>query len=198
MMKKLKKDKRKKRRDKDDDLGENIEMAIDGYNRLYPEIKPASIRPLTFEDGGSVDDRLMERVKELQDEGLDFASALAQAMKEDMAANKARGGIMDGIDINMREQIDTPRGDMMIDENIEVADSSLMDAYEIYKFDMMEQGLEPMSLEQFREQAIAESKMASMEAGQEATLEDNLYRTIRDSWNLQKMQQLKQEKFIMA
>ena len=42
---------------------------------------------------------------------------------------------------------------------------SLMDAYEIYKFDMMEQGLEPMSLEQFREQAIAESKMASMKSG---------------------------------
>ena len=151
-------------RDRDDDLGENIEMAIDGYNRLYPEIKAQPIRPLSFEDGGSVDDRLMERVKELQDEGLDFASALAQAMKEDMASGKAMGGIMDGIDVNMREQMDTPRGDMMIDENIEVADSSLMDAYEIYKFDMMEQGLEPMSLEEFREQAIAESKMASMKS----------------------------------
>ena len=128
---------------------------------MYPEIEPASIRPLSFEDGGSVDDRLMERVKELQDEGLDFASALAQAMKEDMAANKAMGGIMDGIDVNMREQIDTPRGDMMIDENMEVADSSLMDAYEIYKFDMMEQGLEPMSIEEFRDQAMAEGQMAS-------------------------------------
>ena len=31
----------------------------------------------------------MERVKELQDEGLDFASAMAQAMKEDMASGKA-------------------------------------------------------------------------------------------------------------
>ena len=40
-----------KRRTRDTDLGENIEMAIDGYNRLYPEIKPASIRPLSFEDG---------------------------------------------------------------------------------------------------------------------------------------------------
>ena len=158
--------------DNDDDLEENIEMALDGYNRLYPEIEAASIRPLSFEDGGSVDDRLMERVKELQDEGLDFASALAQAMKEDMASGKARGGIMDGIDVNMREQIDTPRGDMMIDENMEVADSSLMDAYEIYRFDMMEQGLEPMSIEEFRDQAMAESQMASMEAGQEATLEE--------------------------
>jgi len=166
--------------DNDDDLEENIEMALDGYNRLYPEIEAASIRPLSFEDGGSVDDRLMERVKELQDEGLDFASALAQAMKEDMASGKARGGIMDGIDVNMREQIDTPRGDMMIDENMEVADSSLMDAYEIYRFDMMEQGLEPMSIEEFRDQAMAESQMASMEAGQEATLEE-IYIELLDS-----------------
>ena len=63
----------------------------------------------------------------------------------------------------MEEQIDTPRGDMMIDENIKVADSSLMDAYKIYRFDMMEQGLEPMSLEEFRDQAIAESQMSSMQ-----------------------------------
>ena len=86
-------------------------------------------------------------------------------MKEDMAVtNKAIGGIMDGIDVNMREQIDTPRGDMMMDENMKVADSSLMDAYEIYRFDMMEQGLEPMSIEEFRDQAMAEGQMASMEA----------------------------------
>jgi len=91
-----------------------------------------------------------------------------------MASGKARGGIMDGIDVNMREQIDTPRGDMMIDENMEVADSSLMDAYEIYRFDMMEQGLEPMSIEEFREQAIAESKMASMKSGRTMAAEGGL------------------------
>ena len=137
-------------------------MAISGYNRLYPEIKAQSIRPLSFEDGGSVDDRLMERVKELQDEGLDFASALLSYERR-YGSNKARGGIMDGIDVNMEEQIDTPRGDMMIDENIKVADSSLMDAYEIYRFDMMEQGLEPMSIEEFKDQAMAEGKMANMD-----------------------------------
>ena len=75
-------------------------------------------------------------------------------------------------DGNMKEQMDTPRGDMIIDENIEVADSSLMNAYEIYKFGMMDLGLEPMSLEEFKDQAMAEGKMASMEAGQEATLEE--------------------------
>ena len=167
-------------KERDSDLEDNINMMSKSYKILYPEVKENRIRPLSFEDGGSVDDRLMERVKELQDEGLDFASALAQAMKEDMASGKAMGGIMDGIDVNMREQIDTPRGDMMIDENMEVADSSLMDAYEIYKFDMMEQGLEPMSLEEFRDQAMAEGKMASMEAGQEATLEE-IYIELLDS-----------------
>jgi hypothetical protein len=193
----------------------------------------------------------MERVKELQDEGLDFASAMAQAMKEDMASGKAMGGIMDvneninmnipgvgnenidvnsmesirgqtagpqwyydriqalefefgdeltdeeiaeiaydsdkfydkmgydpaeykkggrvnravgGImDVNMEETIDTPKGDMTMDENIEVADSTLMDAYKIYRFDMMEQGLEPMSLEEFKDQAMSEGKMANMD-----------------------------------
>ena len=160
----VKKKKRKSKEDSkkdDEDLLDNIGAMQKSYSILYPEVKENRIRPLSFEDGGSVDDRLMERVKELQDEGLDFASALAQAMKEDMASGKAMGGIMDGIDVNMKEQIDTPRGDMMIDENMEVADSSLMDAYEIYRFDMMEQGLEPMSIEEFKDQAMAEGQMAS-------------------------------------
>ena len=148
---------------RDSDLEDNIEMALDGYNRLYPKIKPASIRPLSFEDGGSTSaySRLMERVAELQDEGLDFGSAMSQAMEELGKPFATGGGVMDGIDVNIREQIDTPKGDMMIDENMEVADSSLMDAYEIYRFDMMEQGLEPMSIEEFRDQAMAEGQMAS-------------------------------------
>jgi len=95
--------------------------AQEGLASLNKRPEPMRITPLTFAEGGSVDDRLMERVKELQDEGMDFASAMAQAMKEDMAQNKARGGVMDAIDVNMQEQIDTPRGDVMVDENIEVA-----------------------------------------------------------------------------
>ncbi|MDC0484133.1 hypothetical protein OAN66_01400, partial [bacterium] len=235
--------------DDDEDEGFNMEKfnegfeyakeGLDSLEALEDKYKPMPIRELKLQDGGSVDDRLMERVKELQDEGLDFASALAQAMKEDMASGKSRGGIMDGIDVNMKETINTPMGNETVDVNsmeeikgqtagpdwymdrlqhleflgynyetageiaydtdrymqvIEMdiapgpgegdddyarggrvgraeggmmagADSSLMDAYEIYKFDMMEQGLEPMSIEQFREQAIAESKMASMKSG---------------------------------
>jgi len=95
-------------RNKDDEYEEfddSITYAKKGYDMLYPEIEAQPIRELRFEDGGSVDDKLMERVKQLQDEGMDFASAMAQAMKEDMAENKARGGIMNGMGVNMQEQI---------------------------------------------------------------------------------------------
>ena len=105
--------------DKFNDTSDDLEMAVKGYNLLYPEVKPASIRPLSFARGGGI------------------------------------------LDINMREQIDTPRGDTTIDENIEISDSTLMDEYKKYRFQMLEQGHEPMSLEQFRDQAIAEGKMAS-------------------------------------
>ena len=244
---------RRKRKEKFDEGFDYAVEGLDSLEALEDKYKPMPIRELRLQDGGSVDDRLMERVKELQDEGLDFASAMAQAMKEGMASGKSRGGIMDGIDVNMKETINTPMGNETVDVNsmeeikgqtagpdwymdrlqhleflgynyetageiaydtdrymeviemniapgpgegddyargdrvgrakggvMQVADSSLMDAYEIYKFDMMEQGLEPMSIEQFREQAIAESKMASMEAGQEATLEE-IYIELLDS-----------------
>jgi hypothetical protein len=52
------------------------------------------IRELRLREGGSVD-ALMERIKELQEEGLDFASAMAQAQKEMKAQSKYAGGIMD-------------------------------------------------------------------------------------------------------
>jgi hypothetical protein len=137
-----------------------LEVAQEGLASLEDKSEVMPIRELRLKEGGSVDDKLMERVKELQDEGLDFASAMAQAMKEDMASGKAMGGIMD---VNMEETIDTPKGDMTMDENIKVADSTLMDAYKIYRFDMMEQGLEPMSLEEFKDQAMSEGKMANMD-----------------------------------
>jgi hypothetical protein len=41
--------------------------------------------------GGSANDKLMERVKELEDEGLDYNAAMAQAMRE-LSKGKAQGG----------------------------------------------------------------------------------------------------------
>ena len=72
-----------------------LETAKEGLASLEDDGEVMPIRELRLKEGGSVDDKLMERVKELQDEGLDFASAMAQAMKEDMASGKAMGGIMD-------------------------------------------------------------------------------------------------------
>jgi hypothetical protein len=208
----------------------SLKYAKEGYDMLYPEIKNQPIRALRLAEGGSVD-ALMERIKELQDEGLDFASAMAQAQKEMKAQSKYAGGIMD---VNENINIETPRGDVDMDVNsmesikgqtagpdwymdrlqhleflgynyetageiaydtdrymnviemdiapgpgegdddyarggrvgraeggiMQVADSTLMDQYKIYKFDMMEQGLEPMSLQEFIDQTMAEGKMA--------------------------------------
>jgi len=95
-------------RNKDDEYEEfddSLTYAKKGYDMLYPELENQPIRELRLADGGSVEDKLIERVKELQDEGMDFASAMAQAMKEDMAENKARGGIMNGMGVNIQEQI---------------------------------------------------------------------------------------------
>jgi hypothetical protein len=209
---------------------DSLKYAKKGYDMLYPEIENQPIRELRLREGGSVD-ALMERIKELQEEGLDFASAMAQAQKEMKAQSKYAGGIMD---VNENINIETPRGDVDMDVNsmesikgqtagpqwyydriqalefefgdelteeeiaeiaydsdkfydkmgydpaeykeggrvnraeggmMSATNSSLIDAYEIYKFDMMEQGLEPMSIEEFRDQAIAEGQMASMKSG---------------------------------
>ena len=209
---------------------DSLKYAKEGYDMLYPEIENQPIRELRLREGGSVD-ALMERIKELQEEGLDFASAMAQAQKEMKAQSKYAGGIMD---VNENINIETPRGDVNMDVNsmesikgqtagpqwyydriqalefefgdelteeeiaeiaydsdkfydkmgydpaeykeggrvnraeggmMSATNSSLIDAYEIYKFDMMEQGLEPMSIEEFRDQAMAEGQMASMESG---------------------------------
>jgi hypothetical protein len=231
------KSKKKKSMDDEDyeEYENSLKYAKEGYDMLYPEIKNQPIRALRLAEGGSVD-ALMERIKELQDEGLDFASAMAQAQKEMKAQSKYAGGIMD---VNENINIETPRGDVDMDVNsmesikgqtagpdwymdrlqhleflgynyetageiaydtdrymnviemdiapgpgegdddyarggrvgraeggiMQVADSTLMDQYKIYKFDMMEQGLEPMSLQEFIDQTMAEGQMASMESG---------------------------------
>jgi hypothetical protein len=73
---------------------DSLKYAKKGYDMLYPEIENQPIRELRLREGGSVD-ALMERIKELQEEGLDFASAMAQAQKEMKAQSKYAGGIMD-------------------------------------------------------------------------------------------------------
>ena len=139
------------------------QKGLDSLEALEDKYKPMPIRELRLADGGRVSELKAAYQRYLnmaRKQGSKKIIPFEIFAEEFARENFSRGGITD---INMEEQIDTPRGDMMVDENIEVADSSLMDAYEIYKFDMMEQGLEPMSLEQFRNQAMAEGKMANME-----------------------------------
>jgi hypothetical protein len=91
-----------------------LETAQGGLASLEDDEEFLPIRELRLREGGSVDDALMERVKELQDEGLDFASAMAQAQKEMKAQSKYAGGIMD---VNENINIETPRGDVDMDVN---------------------------------------------------------------------------------
>jgi len=90
----------------DDDYEEfddSLTYAKKGYDMLYPEIEAQPIRELRLADGGSTSDRLMDRVKELQDEGMDFASAMAQAQKEMGASRRADGGSVDSLMERVKE-----------------------------------------------------------------------------------------------
>ena len=92
---------------------DSFEFAQDGLEYLEDDEEVMPIRELRLAEGGPVD-ALMERVKELQEEGLDFASAMAQAQKEMGASRRSLGGIMD---INENVNIETPRGDVDVDVN---------------------------------------------------------------------------------
>jgi len=109
------KSKKKKSMDDEDyeEYEDSLKYAKEGYDMLYPEIENQPIRVLKLAEGGPVD-ALMERIKELQDEGLDFAAAMAQAQKEMKAQNKYSGGILD---VNENINIETPRGDVDLDVN---------------------------------------------------------------------------------
>ena len=63
-------------------------------------------------------------------------------------SKKANGGLMQESGIMQLSEMHS--GDFM-----------LKDEYDKYRFEMLEQGLEPMSLEQFRQQAMSEDEMAA-------------------------------------
>ena len=68
----------------------DMEKIMIDFENLAGENKAQGGR-IGYDDGGSADAKLMARVQELQDEGLDFAAAMAQAMKE-LSSGKAQGG----------------------------------------------------------------------------------------------------------
>jgi hypothetical protein len=96
------------------------------------------IQALEFEFGDELTEEEIAEIAYDSDKFYDKMGYDPAEYKEGGRVNRAEGGMMSA------------------------TNSSLIDAYEIYKFDMMEQGLEPMSIEEFRDQAIAEGQMASM------------------------------------
>ena len=116
MVVKLKKRRRKK-------IYEGFEYAQEGLDlrRLEDEYKPLPIRELRLADGGKVSELKAAYQRYLEMARRDGSKKIIpfEIFAEEFAReNFARGGITD---INMEEQIDTPSGDMMMDENVQVA-----------------------------------------------------------------------------
>ena len=114
-------------------------------------------------------------VKQLMDEeGFEFGEAVKEAMKR---TEKANGGIMrnfyaqgDEVEEFQEEDLDTielmkdqgvPMGEQVRAQDtgiMQMADRDplLEDEYNKYRFDMLEQGLDPMSFDEFRREAMSD------------------------------------------
>jgi len=114
-------------------------------------------------------------VKQLMDEeGFEFGEAVKEAMKR---TEKANGGIMrnfyrDGDEVEEFQEEDLDTIELMKDqgvpmgEQVRAQDSGIMqmadrdplleDEYNKYRFDMLEQGLEPMDFDSFRREAMSD------------------------------------------
>ena len=114
-------------------------------------------------------------VKQLMDEeGFEFGEAVKEAMKR---TEKANGGIMrnfyaNGDEVEEFQEEDLDTIELMKDqgvpmgEQVKAQDSGIMqmadrdplldDEYNKYRFDMLEQGLEPMDFDSFRREAMSD------------------------------------------
>ncbi len=115
-------------------------------------------------------------VKQLMDEeGFEFGEAVKEAMKR---TEKANGGIMrnfyaQGDEVEEFQEDDLSEIELMKDqgipygEQVKAQDSGIMqmadaeldpleDEYQKYRFDMLEQGLEPMDFDSFRREAMSD------------------------------------------
>ena len=119
-------------------------------------------------------------VKQLMDEeGFEFGEAVKEAMKR---TEKANGGIMrnfyrEGDEVEEFQEEDLSEIELMKDqgipygEQVKAQDSGIMqmaelespnrdplleDEYQKYRFDMLEQGLEPMDFDSFRREAMSD------------------------------------------
>ena len=120
---------RRKRKEKFDEGFDFAQEGLDSLEALEDKYKPMPIRELRLADGGRVSElkAAYQRYLEMARRGGSKKIIPFEIFAEEFAReNFARGG--DVMDINMEEQIDTPSGDMMMDENIKMAsDPSPMD-----------------------------------------------------------------------
>ena len=148
----------------DDDEDEGFDMerfnegfeyakeGLDSLEALENKYKPMPIRELRLADGGKVSELKAAYQRYLEMARKDGSKKIIpfEIFAEEFAReNFARGGITD---INMEEQIDTPSGDMMMDENVEVASNpEVMDSLNELSLMLFRRPLSDLSEDEYEE-----------------------------------------------
>jgi hypothetical protein len=125
---------------------------LESLEEAEDEIKPLPIRELRLADGGRVSELKAAYQRYLEMARKDGSKKIIpfEIFAEEFAReNFARGGITD---INMEEQIDTPSGDMMMDENVEVASNpEVMDSLNELSLMLFRRPLDQLSEDEYEE-----------------------------------------------
>ena len=126
---------------------------LESLEELDDEIEPLPIRELRLADGGRVSELKEAYQRYLEMARKDGSKKIIpfEIFAEEFAReNFARGG--DVMDINMEEQIDTPSGDMMMDENVEVASNpEVMDSLNELSLMLFRRPLSDLSDDEYEE-----------------------------------------------
>ena len=129
------------------------QKGLDSLEALEDKYKPMPIRELRLADGGRVSELKAAYQRYLDMARKDGSKKIIpfEIFAEEFAReNFARGG--DVMDINMEEQIDTPSGDMMMDENVEVASNpEVMDSLNELSLMLFRRPLDQLSDDEYEE-----------------------------------------------
>ena len=143
---------RKRKREEFDEGFEYAKEGLDSLEALEDKYKPMPIRELRLADGGRVSELKAAYQRYLEMARKDGSKKIIpfEIFAEEFAReNFARGGIAD---INMEEQIDTPSGDMMMDENVEVASNpEVMDSLNELSLMLFRRPLDQLSEDEYEE-----------------------------------------------
>ena len=144
--------KKERRRKKFTEGFEYAQEGLSALEDLEDEYKPLPIRELRLADGGRVSElkAAYQRYLEMARKNGSKKIIPFEIFAEEFAReNFARGGITD---INMQEQIDTPSGDMMMDENVEVASNpEVMDSLNELSLMLFRRPLDQLSEDEYEE-----------------------------------------------